>query len=255
MNSGDAALMLGQVMHRRIGPVENRFVYPVFFLRVPLTRLEAIEQPLLSVNRWNLLDIDFRDHGARDGSHPLGWIRALLAREGLTEADGEIWLHTFPRVLGYVFNPVSFWFCEDRAGGLRAVLAAVSNTFGEHHCYLLAHADRRPIHSGEVLEARKSFHVSPFFPVTGAYRFRFVLRGDSRVAHIDYRTESGTSLLTSLSGRGRPLNSRTILAALLRHPLMTVGVIVRIHWQALRLWAKRVPFHAKPAPPLEDITR
>jgi DUF1365 family protein len=255
MSAPGAELALGTVMHRRLRPVENRFVYGVFFLRIPLGRIESLRGPLLSINRWNLLSFDFRDHGARDGSHPLAWIRALLAREGLQAADGEVWLQCFPRVLGYVFNPVSFWFCEDRAGRLRAVLAEVNNTFGEHHSYLLAHADARPIVPGEALEARKVFHVSPFCTLRGGYRFRFSTRNGQRIARIDYADEAGPLLLTSLSGRAAPLGSRAILGALLRHPLMSFGVIARIHWQALKLWAKRVPFHARPALPLEEVSR
>lgn len=255
MSSIGAELLLGSVMHRRLRPVENRFVYGVYFLRIPLSRLESIRGPLLSIDRWNLLSFHRHDYGARDGSHPLAWIRALLAREGLAAADGEVWLHTFPRVLGYVFNPVSFWFCEDRAGRTRAILAEVSNTFGERHSYLLAHPDGRPIEPDETLTARKRFHVSPFCEVCGSYRFRFFAQDGRRIARIDYADDAGPLLLTSLSGRGAPLTSGTVLRALLRHPLMTFGVIARIHWQALKLWAKRVPFHSKPALPLEEVSR
>jgi len=255
MSAAGAELLIGSVMHRRLRPVENRFVYGVYFLRIPLSRLASMRGPLLSINRWNLLSFHFRDHGARDGSHPLEWIRALLAREGLAAADGEVWLHSFPRVLGYVFNPVSFWFCEDRAGRTRAIVAEVNNTFGERHSYLLAHPDGRPIHAGEALETRKVFHVSPFCTLRGGYRFRFLAQNAQRIARIDYADEAGPLLITSLAGRSAPLGSRAILGALLRHPLMTFGVIARIHWQALKLWAKRVPFHSKPALPLEEVSR
>jgi len=255
MSAAGAELLIGSVMHRRLRPVENRFVYGVYFLRIPLSRLASMRGPLLSINRWNLLSFHFRDHGARDGSHPLEWIRALLAREGLAAADGEVWLHSFPRVLGYVFNPVSFWFCEDRAGRTRAIVAEVNNTFGERHSYLLAHADGRPIRDGETLETRKVFHVSPFCSVSGGYRFRFLARDDQRIARIDYADEAGPLLVTSLSGRGAPLGTGALLRAVLRHPVMTFGVVARIHWQALRLWAKRVPFHSKPALPLEEVSR
>ena len=250
-----AELICGQVMHRRLRPAESRFVYRVFFVRLPLTRLAVAENALLSINRLNLFALDFRDHGARDGSHPLAWIRALLAREGLDCADGEVWLHTFPRVLGYVFNPVSFWFCEDRAGRTRAILAEVNNTFGERHCYLLAHPDRRAIEDGDELAARKSFHVSPFLPVAGAYRFRFTNAAGLRMARIDYGDEQGPLLLTSIAGRPQPLSARRLARTFLARPLMTFAVMWRIHWQALRLWAKRVPFFAKPAPPAGGISR
>jgi DUF1365 family protein len=248
-------LVCGQVMHRRLRPAQNRFVYRVFFLRLPLSRLAEAANPMLSLNRFNLLSFNFRDHGARDGSHPLAWIRALLAREGLGCADGEVWLQAFPRVLGYVFNPVSFWFCEDRAGRTRAIVAEVNNTFGERHCYLLSHPDRRAIEDGDDLVARKVFHVSPFFPVSGAYRFRFATAGRLRMARIDYCDESGPLLLTSISGRPQPLTAARLAKAFVTHPLMSLAVMARIHWQAARLWAKRVPFFPRPAPPAQELSR
>ncbi len=238
-----AELLTGRVMHRRLRPVAHQFAYRVFFLRLPLTRLADAD---IAVNRPGLCSFHYRDHGARDGSHPLAWIRQLLEREGI-EADGEVWLHCFPRVLGYVFNPVSFWFCEDRDGRLRAVLAEVNNTFGEHHAYLLR--------AGEALEARKVFHVSPFFPVSGRYRFRFEERAGLRLARIDYFDDAGPLLYTSISGRPQPLTRARLAAAFLAHPLMTFAIMGRIHWQALRLWLKRVPFFRKPVPPAEELSR
>ena len=248
-------LLTGRVVHSRLRPVEHRFTYRVFFLRLKLSELESAANAFFSLNRFNLSSFHFRDYGARDGTHPLEWVRALLAREAIHSADGEVWLHCFPRVLGYVFNPVSLWFCHDRAGGLRAVLAEVSNTFGERHCYLLAHPDGRAIEDGHKLGARKAFHVSPFFPVSGQYDFRFGMAGGARISRIDYRDEDGPLLLTSISGRPQPLTAGRLLRALAGHPLMTLGIVARIHWQALRLWAKRVPFFHKPVPPLEDFTR
>lgn len=251
----NAELVTGTVVHHRLRPAVNRFSYRVFFLRLRLSALEGAANTLFSLNRFNLASFHFRDHGARDGTHPLAWIRALLLREGVLTADGEVWLQCFPRVLGYVFNPVSFWFCEDRAGRTRAVLAEVSNTFGERHAYLLAHADGRPIEDGETLAARKVFHVSPFCPVAGQYAFRFVNANGRRRARIDYSDDAGPLLLTALLGRAQPLSAASVLRATATRPLMTLGVIARIHWQALRLWMKRVPFFSKPAPPSLDTTR
>jgi DUF1365 family protein len=261
-----ARLLRGQVMHRRLRPVQHAFRYGVFYLRLPLSQLHdpqhAPGNALFSVNRFNLISLHARDHGARDGSPLLPWIRALLQREGLGVADGEVWLQCFPRVLGYVFNPVSFWFCHDQAGQLRAVLAEVSNTFGEHHSYLLAHPDNAPIADGDLLQTRKVFHVSPFFAIEGGYRFVFHGTGEddnetptNHLARIDYHDAEGALLLTSISGRTQTLNAGSVLWAALTHPLMTWGVMLRIHWQALRLWLKRVPFYRKPAPPDQALTR
>jgi DUF1365 family protein len=248
-------IVLGQVMHRRLRPAAHRFAYRVFFLRLPLTRLERCANALFSIERANLFSLRFRDYGPRDGSHPLAWIRTLLASQGLECADGEVWLQTFPRVLGYVFNPVSFWFCEDRAGRTRAILAEVSNTFGERHCYLLSHPDRRAIADGDQFSARKTLHVSPFFTLAGEYRFRFRNAGRLRMARVDYADERGPLLLTSVAGSARELGAARLARVFFSHPLMTFGVIARIHWQAARLWLKRTPTFPKPAPPAQELSR
>lgn len=248
-------LFFGQVMHSRLRPRRNRFVYRVFFVRVRIDCIEALRGPLFSLDRWNLFSLHWRDHGARDGSELEPWIRRLLAREGLDSADGEIWLQTFPRMLGYVFNPVSFWLCHDRAGALRAVLCEVSNTFGEHHNYLLVHPDQRPILPGDRLTARKVFHVSPFCEVEGRYRFQFDLDGGTCAVRIDYDDARGPLLATAVRGRSQALTTRGLVRAFFGYPWMTLAVILRIHWQALRLWAKGVPFFTRPLPPVQETTR
>lgn len=249
------ALFFGGVMHARLRPRRNRFRYGVFFLRVRVDQPLGLRRALLSVNRFNLFSFFLRDHGPRDGSALEPWIRGLLAREGVCRADGEIWLQAFPRVLGYVFNPVSFWLCHDRAGALRAVLCEVNNTFGEHHNYLLAHPDERPIRQGDWLAARKVFHVSPFCEVSGGYRFRFDIAPDAASIRIDYHDGAGPLLVTAVRGRAAALTERNLLRAFAFYPWMTLGVILRIHWQALRLWVKGVPFFSKPLPPAQETTR
>lgn len=248
-------ICFGRVMHARLRPKRNVFRYRVFFLRFPVTDLDGLARPLLSVDRFNLFSVHRRDHGPRDGSDLGAWIRNLLAREGLNRADGEVWLQTFPRVLGYVFNPVSFWLCHDRAGKLRAVLCEVNNTFGEHHNYLLAHPDERPIEPGDVLSAGKVFHVSPFCEVAGGYRFQFALDPAATRVRIDYDDPAGKLLATSVSGRAQALTSARLAMAFVLYPWMTAAVIARIHWQALRLWVKGVRFVPKPEPPVQETTR
>jgi DUF1365 family protein len=251
-------LCFGNVHHNRLRPARNHFNYGVYFLRLPLRSLEGNKPTprLFSRNRFNLLSFYDQDHG--DGRQPLlQWIDGILNSEGIADADGEIWLQAFPRVLGYVFNPVSFWFCHRRDGKLRAILCQVSNTFGERHCYLLDQGD--VIEGDDELTVRKTFHVSPFCAVEGSYHFRFrrALRQGTEytLARIDYHDSSGPLLLTNISGRPRELNDRNIAQALLRFPLMTLMVITRIHWQALRLWLKRVPFHRKPPLPLKELSK
>ena len=234
-------LFLGHVMHRRLRPAVNAFVYPVFYVQLPVRDLASANCAVFSVERGNLLSFRSADHGPRDGSPLLPWIENLLRRNGLP-ADGEIVLQTFPRVLGYVFNPVSFWYCHDRAGHLVAILAEVNNTFGGTHSYLL-HRRGQPLRDGQSLTAEKILHVSPFNAVEGAYRFRFQLGRAVQLARIDYDDARGELLLTSISGRARGWSAAALLAAFLKMPFLTLGVISRIHWQALRLWLKGVPFH------------
>ncbi len=259
-----AQLAVGEVRHTRHRPMHHAFRYPAYFLRLPMRRLDAAlaGQRLLSHNRFNLLSFHDADHGDLLRPMPLvSWILELLASEGVDDADGEIWLHTFPRVLGYAFKPVSFWFCQRRDGTLRAIVCEINNTFGERHCYLLAHRDGRPIGAGEELVATKVFHVSPFCKVSGSYRFRFLDARERSVARIEYDDccdDSGIArplISTSLSGSLRPISNRVLLSAFVRVPLFTFGVIARIHWQAVRLLLKRAPFFSKPAPPAVEVSR
>ena len=252
-------LCFGNVHHNRLRPARNSFNYGVYFLRLPLRSLQQspLKTGLLSHNRFNLLSFYDKDHG--DGvSTPLQWIENLLKSEGIHDTDGEIWLQTFPRVLGYVFNPVSFFFCHRKNGALRAVLCEVSNTFGERHCYLLE--QNTPISNSDELVARKVFHVSPFCQVEGSYRFQFKRTqqpdGSERtLARIDHHDATGPLLLTNISGVAHELNDRFIAQALLSYPFMTFSVIARIHWQALKLFFKRVPFFSKPAEPLKELNK
>ena len=250
-----AALCVGRVFHKRLRPFENAFSHAVFFLRVPLSQLDRIGNRWLSRNRFNLLSFVDRDYGPRDGTSLEAWMRALLKREGIRTADGEIVLQTFPRLLGYVFNPVSVWYCHDRAGQLRAALCEVNNTFGERHNYLVVHDDQRPIDANDWLSARKVFHVSPFCAVAGEYRFRFARNEGRIVARVEHHDAEGPLLLTSVSGAYAPATRARQRAAFFGQPLMTLGVIARIHWQALRLWAKRVPLRRKPLAPEAFVTR
>ena len=250
-------LFLGHVMHRRTRPAVNAFVYPVFYVQLPLNGLVAAQNRVFSLDRFNLLSLHAKDHGPRDGSPLLPWIQQKLREHGLP-VDGEIVLQCFPRVLGYVFNPVSFWFCHDREGQLIAVLAEVSNTFGGRHSYLLHHAGR-PLPDGVELRAGKEFHVSPFCEVEGGYRFRFHLQRNCPVVRIDYDDAEGELLLTSISGRPQAWSARALLGAFLRMPLLTAGVMLRIHWQALKLWLKGVPFIGAQPPvtsqPFQESTK
>jgi len=249
-------LGIGVVRHARLRPVLNRFAYPTYFLLLPMRSLRERAHPPLHRNGFGLIGFHDRDHG--DGrSDSLAWIDELLGREGISDATGEVWLHCYPRVLGYVFKPVSFWYCHRGDGSLAAIVVEVNNTFGERHCYLL---DGPRLAYGQELQARKVFHVSPFCQVEGRYRFRFMrtapqgMSEGRTVVRIDHDDAAGPLLKTSVSGELQPLNAASARRAFFRMPLMTLGVIARIHWQAARLFLKRVPFVARPAPPAAFIS-
>ena len=244
-----AWLLTGKVMHERLRPKHHRFTYPVFYVRCDLDRLASLGSGWFGIDRWRPLSLYQRDHGPRDGRELATWMREQLSAAGVEEANGRIWLQAFPRVFGYAFNPVSFWFCHDRDGQLRALLAEVRNTFGERHSYLLSANGNAPIAANTRLMCRKVLHVSPFCRVEGGYAFHVREASNSASVSIDYHDADGLLIRTALGGRLTPLTRASALAALLRQPLLTVGVIARIHWQALRLALKKVPFHGKhPAP-------
>lgn len=249
-----ALLGIGSLRHQRLRPQPHVFSYPTFFLLLPLRTLRATPEPALARNRFAWAGFADRDHG--DGrADCLAWFDELLAREGVDDADGEVWLHCLPRMFGHAFKPVSFWYAHRADGSLAAIVAEVNNTFGERHCYLL----REPgLAWGRELQARKVLHVSPFCRTEGRYRFRFLrtTAPDERtVVRIEHDDEQGPLLLTSVSGRLQPLTRAALHRVLWRMPLLSLGVVARIHWQALRLWWRGVPFFAKPTPPGRTLTR
>ena len=247
----------GIVRHTRLRPVRHAFAYPTWFLVLPMRELS--QERHLAVNRRGLVSFYDVDHG--DGRGPeqggaLAWLLDMLAEQGIDDADGDIWLHCYPRVLGYVFKPVSFWYAHRRDGSLRAVVAEVNNTFGERHCYLLDQP-----HEGRALSARKVFHVSPFCEVSGSYQFRFLRtwQADGQphrtVVRVDLHDDQGPLIQTSISGHLQPTTPANLRRIVWRHPLLTLGVMARIHWHALLLWRKRVRFFHKPTPPADFVTR
>ena len=253
-----AQIGFGQVRHTRLRPRRHAFAYDTFFLMLPMRRLgQASAMGGLSVNRRGAISFFDCDHG--DGRGPeqggaVAWLLEMLQREGIHDADGEIWLHTYPRMLGYTFKPVSFWYCHRADGSLRAIVAEVNNTFGERHCYLLD----APTYGRELL-AEKCFHVSPFCRVEGRYRFRFMRtqhEGQERtVVRVDHDDDQGPLINTSVSGTLEPVSPAALRRALWHYPAMTLMVMGRIHWQALQLWLKRVRFFSKPPAPDQFVTR
>ena len=243
----------GQTWHGRRGATRNAFRYSIDYV---LADAEAMpDHPgLFGRNARGMMSLHDLDHGgAPHKGRGAVWVREVLAQHGL-DVTGRIDLLAQPRVLGHVFNPVSFWLCHDPAGILRVVIAEVSNTFGDRHSYLCHHPDLAPITGADTLTATKIFHVSPFQPVEGGYEFRFDITADRIDIRIDYSRGNG-GLVATLAGPRRPLTNASILRAMLRRPFGSRRVLALIHWQAVKLWWKGATFRRRPVPPVDEVSR
>ncbi len=252
-----ASLYWCRVMHERLLPFRHKFNYRVFSLLLDIDRLPEIAggSRLLRHNRFGLISFHDRDHGPRDGTPLRPWVEAALAQNGLQDAAARIRIFCFPRLFGYVFNPLSVFFCYDDEERLRAVLYEVKNTFGDQHGYLI----EVPRHSGNdtAIEhsATKQFHVSPFLPLEGQYRFRLLPPGEKVGISITQLSPSGAvQLVATQTGRRETLTDHSLLRAFIRHPLMTVKVMAGIHWEALQLWRKGAAFFRWTEPPRDAVS-
>jgi len=218
-----AQMFFGRVMHGRLFPKKNYFSYGIYYLNLPLGRIKTWP---VAYNRFAPLSFYDRDHGACDGSSLEDWARGILKDYGLNDVTEAITLVCMPRVLGYVFNPVSFWLCRDKEGHLRAVICEVHNTFGERHSYICAHDDQRVIAPQDILEAEKIFHVSPLLKRDGHYTFRFDVQQDTFGVWIDfYDADGAKQLVTSLVGQFKDMNKMALRRAFWRYPLVTVKAV------------------------------
>lgn len=243
----------GQTYHGRRGAVKNAFRYGIDYV---LLDAEAdLDTPtLFARNSGNLMSLHDSDHGgAPKAGSGATWAREVLKTHHL-DLTGRIDLLAQPRILGHVFNPVSFWLCHDDAGVLRVVIAEVSNTFGDRHSYLCHHDDLHEITKLDTISAQKIFHVSPFQPIEGGYTFRFDITPDHVNITIDYSRGNG-GLVATLNGARKPLTNGSILRAALRRPFGSRRVLALIHWQAVKLWWKGAGFRSRPEPPHQNISK
>ena len=250
-----SCLYFGQVLHKRLIPFRHRLDFRVFSLFVDLEELPGLARRLrlFSHNRWNLFSFHDGDHGARDGSALRPWLDRILSDAGIDLAGGAVRLLCFPRILGYVFNPLTIWFCYHRSGHLAALLYEVRNTFGEKHCYLIPVDPGRAPGAPIRQSCDKAFYVSPFIGMAATYHFRIAEPDERLSVLIRQWMPEGELLVASQVGRRRVFGDKTLLHAFLGYPLMTVKVIAGIHWHALRLWrkgAKLVPRQPAPAEPV-----
>ncbi|MDB5595210.1 MAG: hypothetical protein JWM36_2171 [Hyphomicrobiales bacterium] len=246
-----ASLYTGTVMHARMKPVVHRFTYRVFSLLIDLGQLDALDRAssVFSVTRWNLLSFSERDHGARDGSPLRAHVDGLLAKAGCDIAGGRVLLWCYPRVLGFVFNPLAIYYCYDAGGELAALVYEVRNTFGETHSYVapIEGGERGP--EGLRQDRDKLFYVSPFLDMTMRYRFRLLPPGERLNVRILETDADGPILAATFAGTRSDVTTRNLLGAFLRIPLLTFKIVAAIHWEALRLWIKGLRLRKRPAPP------
>jgi len=249
--SAAASLYVGEVMHARLKPVAHRFTYRVFNLLVDLDRLDEAgrQSPLFSIGRFNLFSFHQADHGAgtKDGLRTC--VRGLLEDAGVGPADERILLWCYPRVLGFVFNPIAIYFCYDRLGALRAMIYEVRNTFGDKHMYVA------PVRDGELDAAglrqtqAKLLFVSPFLDMPMTYRFRIQPPTERLLIRILETDPVGPILAATFRGTRRELQSRRLLGLFFGLPLLTLKIVGAIHFEAFRLFAKGLRVRRKPPPP------
>lgn len=253
MSERQSCLYFGTVIHQRTRPRRHRLAYRVFSLLVDLDELPRLAAGLrlFSYNRFNLFSFFDRDHADGSGNSPRAWVERALADAGIAFGGGAIRLLCYPRILGYVFNPLSVYFCHDAAGALVALVYEVSNTFGERHTYVIpVDATARAIRQ----DCDKRFYVSPFMPVAGRYHFRVDPPADQVGVIINYSDADGLLLHAAFRGRRVSLDDKALFRAFVSHPLMTLKVMAGIHWEALKLWRKHIPLVERPSPPRHPVT-
>ena len=242
----------GWTWHGRKGDLENAFRYSVDYVIFNATH-KILGPALFSRNAAGVFSVYDTDHGGPPNrGRGVAWVKDVLRSHGV-ELEGDILLLAQPRVLGHVFNPVSFWLCHNATGDICAVISEVTNTFGDRHSYLCHHDDLRPILPTDTLSAQKIFHVSPFQPIDGNYVFRFDIRPDKIGIWIDLQIPGG-GVMANLIGPRRPLRTVDILRALLRRPFGSRRVLGLIHWQAFKLWRKGAKYRKRPSPPETEVS-
>ncbi len=255
--TGTSSILTGTVRHRRERPRQHAFTYQLWHVLLDVDELDRLDAEVagFTYNRPGIASFHDTDHLGEVDLPIREKLRRFLAGRGVELPAGRVLLQTSLRVLGYTFNPVSWFWCHDADGELALVVAEVNNTFGDTHCYVLDELEWIGAHT-VVAHDQKVFHVSPFLPVDGL-EYRFVLRppspdrapGERVAVHMDVSDADGHLLDATVGQERQPLTTRSLWRQLLRMPWVTLKTIVAIHWQALFIWRRKAEFHPRPEPP------
>ncbi len=245
------SLWTGQTVHARFVPFSNRFAYKIVLIDIDIDRLaEASKQSrVFSINAPGLYSFYERDHGARGHQTLRAWAETQFQKAGLTAPLPIIRLVTFPRHFFYKFAPISLWYGYTQTGALAGIIYEVNNTFGETHSYVAKTDGARSQH-----EADKAFHVSPFFDVTGQYRFTLRAPEETLDVVVESLLDGTRQHMANIKAKAEPISTRTLLARAFTNPLSTLGVTFAIHWQAMKLWLRGARYRRRPALPDRDAT-
>jgi len=247
-------IIFAKVMHKRLLPKINQFVYDVFYICFDVAKINNLSKKFFSLNKFNLFSFYNKDYGPKDGSSIENWAWNILKNQQIDQNIKKIFLFTHPRVLGYVFNPASFLFCIDEKEGLRVVIVQVNNTFGESHSYVIFNKDGACILNNQWFEADKEFHVSPFFKIEGLYKFRFIFEQNKIAVWIDYFANEKTLLTSVICKKETNFDDLNLILAFIKIPFMTMKVIILIHIQALKIVFKKIKYITKPEQKSSKIT-
>jgi len=238
----NSKIYTGKVIHRRFKPKEHYFKYSVFSLLIDLDELEDIQKEIsiFSYNKFNIISFFDKDHGERDSSSLKNWVYSNLKTLGIEE-EVKIKLLCYPRIFGYVFNPLSIFFVYDKSSKLIAILYEVKNTFGEQHTYVFKTNDEKVIQNN----CKKQFYVSPFIEMNCDYSFKILKPEEQLSVVINQSDEEGKLLFASQDGIAQEFNNKNLIISFLSHPLMSFKVIAAIHYEAFKLWIKRIKLVTK----------
>ena len=240
----DSSIYIGNVIHKRFKPKIHFFKYKVFSILLDISELQIMDKHLkiFSYNKFNIISFYDLDHGPRDGTSLISWVKENLNNNNINSNEIKIKLLCYPRVWGYIFNPLSIFFVYDKNSSLISILYEVKNTFGEQHTYVFK-IDK----DNQLLEhsCKKKFHVSPFIEMNCLYYFKILQPTDKLSVVINQNDDSGKLLFASQDGLKNELNNKNLMISYISNPLMSFKIIGAIHFEAFKLWIKGIKYVKK----------